>query len=186
MSPNMNIKNGLKRFIAERLIISLLFSFIAIFIIFPVYAENSNDIIAFDPSENIFIYKNNSDDIDGFISGNLKNVKHKKLKNKTTTEYYLNENVAKKIILHKGLDFKKHKQAKVVIRKLKDDVYRLELNNKFDGYWYRLKLKIPEGYSVKKILRDDGIAIGNSIQVDRATGQTINEDIRWYVENNIL
>ncbi|MCX7699071.1 MAG: hypothetical protein N2114_06370, partial [Candidatus Goldbacteria bacterium] len=182
----MNKNNDLKRFTDEKLITSILLSFIIIFIICPVYALDSNDIIAYDPIDNIFVYKNRGNNFDGFILENLKNMKYKKLKNRETKEFYLDGNIAKKIASHKGLDFESHKKAKIIIRKLKDDVYRLELNNKLDGYWYRLKLKIPDGYSVRKILRDDGVAIGNIVQIDRASGKTIKEDIRWYVEDNTL
>ena len=175
-------------FVVKSLILLILMA--PLFLQQGIYAHNlsSNDIIAYDPIEKKFIYKNKIDDIDGSVSLLLKDAKIKRFKDKKTQEFYIDENQAKNIIIvkRKNKDIEKYKKAGITTRRLKENIYRLELSDKQDGYWYRLKLKIPDGYTVRKILRDDGIAIRNNIQIDRKTGKIVVEEINWYVENNTL
>jgi hypothetical protein len=175
-------------FVVKSLILLILMA--PLFLQQGIYAHNlsSNDIIAYDPIEKKFIYKNKIDDIDGSVSLLLKDAKIKRFKDKKTQEFYIDENQAKNIIIvkRKNKDIEKYKKAEITTKRLKENIYRLELSDKQDGYWYRLKLKIPDGYTVRKILRDDGIAIRNNIQIDRKIGKIVVEEINWYVENNTL
>ncbi|UXM84644.1 right-handed parallel beta-helix repeat-containing protein [Methanococcus aeolicus] len=70
-------------------------------------------------------------------------------------------------------------------KKIDNTKIRVEVNNKLDDVWYKFSCKIPKGYGVKKIVRDDGIAIFNNISINRTTGEVIG-NIRWYIENNTL
>ncbi len=74
--------------------------------------------------------------------------------------------------------------TKTTVKKLRNDLIRLELNNKLN-VWYRFSVKIPEGYKVKEIVGDDCRKIVNSIHLNRTTGE-IEGELRWYVEDNTL
>jgi hypothetical protein len=63
---------------------------------------------------------------------------------------------------------------------------RVSLNNKADGSWYRMSASIPKGYDVSKITRSDGKEIKNNVEINSTTGETVNSDINWYVDNGIL
>lgn len=62
----------------------------------------------------------------------------------------------------------------------------ISLNNKVDGYWYRISASIPEGYKVLKITRADGKEIKNDVEINNSTGEITKNDINWYVDNGIL
>ena len=62
----------------------------------------------------------------------------------------------------------------------------LSLNDKVDGYWYRMSTNIPAGYSVAKITRADGSVIQNNVSIDRSTGEIVKNDVNWYVDNGTL
>jgi hypothetical protein len=62
----------------------------------------------------------------------------------------------------------------------------ISLNNTTEGSWYRLSASIPAGYTVQKIVRDDGTEITNDVQVNRSTGETTSDNINWYVDNGTL
>lgn len=62
----------------------------------------------------------------------------------------------------------------------------ITLNNMNNGSWYRLSASIPAGYTVQKIVRDDGTEITNNVQVNRSTGELTSDEINWYVDNGTL
>lgn len=62
----------------------------------------------------------------------------------------------------------------------------ISLNEKLDDCWYRMSASVPKGYSVDKIVREDGVEIKNEIEIDRSTGEIIKNDIKWYVDNGTL
>jgi|Deesub1362B_J571_1020462.scaffolds.fasta_scaffold01204_4 hypothetical protein len=72
----------------------------------------------------------------------------------------------------------------ITVKRLKDDLIRVELNNKLE-VWYRFKVEIPPGYRVKEIVGDDGRRIVNNLSINRLTGE-VDGEIRWYVENSTL
>ncbi|MCE5299816.1 MAG: hypothetical protein LLG37_02945, partial [Spirochaetia bacterium] len=72
--------------------------------------------------------------------------------------------------------------AKVSSRRIKDDVVRVELSNKMDGQWYLLSADIPAGYNVKRIYRDDGMALDNTTVFDDE-GVAV-QDVKWYRQGN--
>src|SRR5208337_1270787 len=45
---------------------------------------------------------------------------------------------------------------------------------------------IPAGFTVQKIVRVDGTEITNDVEVDRTTGQVLDSNINWYVDNGTL
>ena len=62
----------------------------------------------------------------------------------------------------------------------------ISLNNKTEGSWYRMSASIPAGFTVQKIVRVDGTEITNDVEVDRTTGQVLDSNINWYVDNGTL
>lgn len=62
----------------------------------------------------------------------------------------------------------------------------LFLNDKVDGCWYRMSTSIPAGYQVQKIERADGTEIKNDVQINRSTGEYVQNDVNWYVDNGTL
>ncbi|WP_143767146.1 hypothetical protein [Methanocella conradii] len=62
----------------------------------------------------------------------------------------------------------------------------LSLNDKVDGCWYRMSAPVPDGYTVQKIVREDGVEIKNDIEINRTTGEYEKYEVNWYVENGTL
>lgn len=62
----------------------------------------------------------------------------------------------------------------------------LSLNDKVDGCWYRMSAPVPDGYTVQKIIREDGVEIKNDIKINRSTGEYEKYEVNWYVENGTL
>ncbi|HPN65612.1 MAG TPA: hypothetical protein PK247_10470, partial [Candidatus Goldiibacteriota bacterium] len=149
--------------------------------VFSGISVASDAFTAFDPADKKFIY-NSPEDKE--ISPELKKHARKSaLRGRQLFEFSEKELSGLKRIISPSIDIKKHTKASVVKRRVKDNVLRVELNNKEDGQWYRLSADIPEGYTVKKILRDNGTEIVNSTSVDRKTGKTSGEEL-WYVEGD--
>jgi hypothetical protein len=73
-----------------------------------------------------------------------------------------------------------------VTTSLNGEEIRISLNNKSDGNWYRMSASVPEGYTVTRIVRSDGKEVKNNIEINNSTGEIINYDINWYVDNSSL
>jgi hypothetical protein len=98
-------------------------------------STGSNNIIAYDPAEGVFVYKNADDKIGAAAAGVLKNIKKHRLGKGHSSEYKLSEEQAKNLIsaLGRGTDTASLKKATISVSRLKKDLMRLELGNKQDG-----------------------------------------------------
>ena len=185
---------GLKHFALSAIIMLLFLS--------PLYAAqgninnqpsvSSNGIIAYDPVKKIFIFKEQEKNINAELREKLKNFKMELViagekQEKNTGEYEMNEAQADELMntLGKPIDTAAMKKTTINSRQLSKNTYRIEMSNKADGKWYRLKLDIPQGYSVKMIIRDDGKKIINNSRMDRKTG-VLEQDIKWFIKGNTL
>ncbi len=131
----------------------------------PVGANNN--IIAYDPVENVFIYKDNDRNVNDNLISSIEKLPRKFFKKrgayKDIFEYGFDETQAAYAakLLNKNINIFELKKATLNISRLNEKLIRVELNNKLDGQWYRIQVQIPKGMMVKKIIRDDGIEIAN-------------------------
>jgi len=70
--------------------------------------------------------------------------------------------------------------------RLSENRIELNLQNKLDNQWYRLSARIPRGYRVQRIVRDDGLEIVNRGWTRRDTGVVEDENVAWYLEGDTL
>ncbi|MFW6211111.1 MAG: hypothetical protein ACOC4H_03215, partial [bacterium] len=130
-------------------------------------AKTSTDIIAYDPAEKVFIYRQKSKKIKNDADENLRNYgKYREIG--PVKEF---EIPARQILKAAGETGKKpdvsaHIKASSFTEKVNEKLIRVSLNDKEDGLWYRLKAEIPEGRRVLRIVRDDGVEIINTEYID--------------------
>ncbi len=75
-------------------------------------------------------------------------------------------------------------KTKVSAQRVNATLIRVRVSNKLDT-WYRFRVQLPSGYSVRSIVRADGKRIVNDLRVNRTTGE-VSGSIRWYVEGGTL
>ncbi|HDT14753.1 MAG TPA: hypothetical protein ENN55_00930, partial [Firmicutes bacterium] len=148
--------------------------------------EKTTDIFAYDPVERVFIYREKASEMLAGKENKLRVPGGQKEKG-GIKEYRLSgkEAALAAKALGRELDVPRHTKASASWKRVDDDTVRVELNDKEDGLWYRLRAKIPEGRNVSRVIRDDGLEIVNSTYIDRETGE-VHGDLLWYMEGDTL
>ncbi len=157
------------------LIVTALFVFV-----FPaaVLPGGSGETVVYEPDTGDYFLRSQSD---------IKIFESFKIKKRRIHEYRFKKKDLHLLEKERGIkvETSEYESAKTRSYKIKDNVYRIELNGKKDGLWYRMKLKIPDGMEVSKIIRDGGSEIKNISRSDRKTGKITYEE-NWYVKDNWL
>ncbi|WP_202318712.1 thrombospondin type 3 repeat-containing protein [Archaeoglobus neptunius] len=133
-------------------------------------------VVAFDPVKKVIVVKEIGNWGGLQIATAEKSEKSKKI---LEVEFPATEENLKKFNLSQDI-----LNTEIRSETIKKDLIRVVVSNKHD-IWYRFSVKIPEGYSVKEIVRDDGRKIVNTLHVNRTTGE-LEGDLRWYVKNDTL
>ncbi|PKL90825.1 MAG: hypothetical protein CVV21_11120, partial [Candidatus Goldiibacteriota bacterium HGW-Goldbacteria-1] len=137
--------------------------------VFAGVSNGAENYTAYDPAGKVYIYRS-FDETGEVVGGSKREINNG---NARVSETTIKPSELQKLAGRKGAPkgHENYREASVKVRKLKDTLYRAELSGKKDGQWYRMKVPVPKGYRVRKILRDDGVEIIND-----------ESDIKWYLD----